>query len=887
MRVEAQEEGENEFKLRYGVSAPDPNAPPTFGQTTYAFDLAENVDGSTNRVALGTVEATDPEAATVIYSIEAGNDAGLFEIDGSTGALVYKGSGEDWESGTTGYELTIRASDGTLHSDVTVTVNVTDVNEAPAFVETYYAFDLTEAADGSTNRVVLGTVGATDPESATLAYSIEAGNDANLFEIDPATGALAYKGTGEDYESDTTSYELTVRASDGKLYADVTVTVSVTNVEEPLLSVSEPEDGDLPADISTTGRVVVGGTVAGEIEIGTRIGARIDRDWFAVELKAGKIYTFDLRGSETDDGTLYDPYLRGIFDSEGNLISNTTDDDGGEGRNSRLTFTATESGTHYVAAGAFGSNITGTYELEVTEIEDDFAASTETTGTVEIGGTATGAIEYAEDRDWFAVELGAGKTYTVDLRGSDTRDGTLYAPYLRGIHDANGNLISGTAIDNGGTTVHGGDGRNSRLTFTAAEGGTYYIAAGAKFGVGTYEIEVWEDDFASSTETTGTVEVGGSATGNVETGGDNDWFAVELEAGKVYQIDVHGELNNGGTLRDTYLHGVYDADGERLSWVYDAVRIGATWFNGEQVFAGEDSQAFFTPKEDGTYYVAARGWGSTQTGTYTVRVSEIEDDFPATVGTTSTVEVGGTATGELQYETDRDWFAVELAAGETYKIELLGSRSKAGTLQDPYIRGIHDADGRLIADTTDYASGPNSNSQVYFTPEEGGTYYVAAGSFVSGLRDEDVGTYTLQVSIDDFRDDTSTTGTVAVGGSVTGEIEAQADRDWFAVALEAGKTYQIDMEGSETDAGTLENPLLYYMRDADGEYLRDDNGWRIHGTADQDDGEGANARVTFTPDEDGTYYVVAGSGGHQHAADSHGRSLGTYTLSVEEIVDAI
>ena len=102
---------------------------------------------------------------------------------------------------------------------------------------------------------------------------------------------------------------------------------------------------------------------------------------------------------------------------------------------------------------------------------------------------------------------------------------------------------------------------------------------------------------------------------------------------------------------------------------------------------------------------------------------------------------------------------------------------KLATLLNPYIRGIHDANGRLISDTTDYASGPNSNSEVLFTPDEDGTYYVAAGSYMGGVREDDVGTYTLQVSIDDFRPDTDTTGTVAVDGSVTGEIEAQGDRD--------------------------------------------------------------------------------------------------------------
>ena len=148
-----------------------------------------------------------------------------------------------------------------------------------------------------------------------------------------------------------------------------------------------------------------------------------------------------------------------------------------------------------------------------------------------------------------------------------------------------------------------------------------------------------------------------------------------------------------------------------------------------------------------------------------------------------------------------------------------------------------------------------------------------------------------KVLIDDFRDDTDTTGTVEVGGSVTGEIEAQGDEDWFAVTLEAGKTYQIDMEGSETDGGTLENPFLYTMRDANGDVLRivhDNGSWSQNvWTSAQDSGEGLNSRVTFTPDEDGTYYVVAASGGHIQAADSHGRSLGTYSLSVEESVPPV
>ena len=100
------------------------------------------------------------------YSIAGGNESGRFVIDAATGALSYTGAGDDYESETASYALTVRASDGSLHADATVTVTVTDVAEAPSFAETSYAFDLAENANGSTTPVAIGTVSASDPEGA-------------------------------------------------------------------------------------------------------------------------------------------------------------------------------------------------------------------------------------------------------------------------------------------------------------------------------------------------------------------------------------------------------------------------------------------------------------------------------------------------------------------------------------------------------------------------------------------------------------------------------------------------------------------------------------------------------------------------------------------------
>ena len=187
---------------------------------------------------------------------------------------------------------------------------VTDVDDAPSFGQQGYTFALAENTDGSTDRVSLGTVSATDPESATLSYSLVGGNESGSFEIDAASGELFYTGGGEDFESGSTQFELMVRASDGDQSADTAVTVNVTDVEEAdsesLVSVSEPGGSDLPEGTSTTGRVAVDGTAAGEIQRAN------DRDWFGVELEAGKTYQIDLSGVRSGGGTLSLPHLRGV-----------------------------------------------------------------------------------------------------------------------------------------------------------------------------------------------------------------------------------------------------------------------------------------------------------------------------------------------------------------------------------------------------------------------------------------------------------------------------------------------------------------------------------------------------------------------------------------------
>ena len=249
---------------------------------------------------------------------------------------------------------------------------------------------------------------------------------------------------------------------------------------------------------------------------------------------------------------------------------------------------------------------------------EDLPADTTTTGEVEVGGSVTGNITSASDRDWFRVDLKKDKRYQIDLEGADTNRGTLTDPLLNAMRDASNNSVAGTWNDDGGVGI------NARTIFTAPADGAHYVVAAGNGATGTYTLSVIllgangaseaDTDFPATTATTGRVDVGASATGNRGSIGDADWFRVDLEVGKTYQIDLTGEYGGGGTLKDPYLDNIRDSSGTQIS----------NTFNGDVDFANDnlDSQIIFTPTAAGTYYLVAFANGSI-TGTYTLSVRDI------------------------------------------------------------------------------------------------------------------------------------------------------------------------------------------------------------------------------------------------------------------------
>lgn len=79
-----------------------------------------------------------------------------------------------------------------------------------------------------------------------------------------------------------------------------------------------------------------------------------DRDWVAIDLTAGDIYSFSVTGYTSS--ALTDSFLR-LRDGDGTVIA--INDDGGDGFDAALNFQAAETGTYYIDVGAFISTGTG------------------------------------------------------------------------------------------------------------------------------------------------------------------------------------------------------------------------------------------------------------------------------------------------------------------------------------------------------------------------------------------------------------------------------------------------------------------------------------------------------------------------------------------------
>ena len=209
------------------IHVKDVNEGPTFEKASYVFTVAENttIDDSN---PVGTVVAKDPDVynsayGTIEYNLD-GDDAIFFAINASGGITMKEEYTLDYETRSS-YSFNANVSDGATTKSVPVTLNVTDVNEKPIFVEPTKTLAFSENEMESVIETL--TFDDFDTESEFRNNKFECTNcDDYGFELNEDTGELKMTRTF-DYETEAHSYDLYIVITDVK-NADLTATGKIT-----------------------------------------------------------------------------------------------------------------------------------------------------------------------------------------------------------------------------------------------------------------------------------------------------------------------------------------------------------------------------------------------------------------------------------------------------------------------------------------------------------------------------------------------------------------------------------------------------------------------------------------------------------------------------------
>ena len=306
--------GDNE-SLIFAVGIPRPNYEPnvnhapifTEGSSTMR-SVAENTDAGIN--IGGAVSATDEDDDPLTYGLE-GPDAGAFGIVGTTGQLQTRAP-LDYET-RDAYAVTVIVSDGRGGADtIGVTINVTDENDDPIFIEgDSTTRSVAENTDAGMN--IGGPVSAMDEDGDPLTYTL-GGIDAGAFGIVGTTGQLQTRAE-LDYETQD-AYSVTIMVSDGNGGTDIIgVAISVTDENDDPIFIEGDSTTRSVAENALAG-VNIGAPVPATDEDGDTLTYRLsgmDAGSFGIVGTTGQLQTRTVLDYETKNA-----YSVAIMVSDGN-----------------------------------------------------------------------------------------------------------------------------------------------------------------------------------------------------------------------------------------------------------------------------------------------------------------------------------------------------------------------------------------------------------------------------------------------------------------------------------------------------------------------------------------------------------------------------------------
>ena len=388
----------------------------------------------------------------------------------------------------------------------------------------------------------------------------------------------------------------------------------------------------------------VGSTVA--IVPGQSLDAWIspsdDVDYVRLQAVQGQTYLVSQRASGTQP--LSDPLLF-LYNQSGATVN--SDDDGGNGINSLLTFTASYTGTYFIRAGSVDDDV-GQYTLDVRQMGTDSVGSTNATAVALSQGTTFGFIETSGDLDRYAVSLQAGSYYTFEVAGGadyESKYQSLPAGELDTrlrLRDSSGNLLAESDDINFPSDI------SSAFGFNVTASGTYYLDVAPYAGqTGGYVLDFnrvdfeglnildtidWGTKLPDNNVTVYFVKAGETLGGETSLGWNEVEITAALNALKVYETIIN--------IRVTVVDNPAQADFKLLT-------VDSDDYLGRFVPPGEEDAGFGYFARNGTGWTEqiASGGGLQQGGYgFITLIHEFGHGFglahPHDTGGTSTVLPG-------------------------------------------------------------------------------------------------------------------------------------------------------------------------------------------------------------------------------------------------------
>ena len=417
----------------------------------------------------------------------------------------------------------------------------------------------------------------------------------------------------------------TVDLADALILALYTV-----NPSDPTLppGIGQPVDGsgdDHGDSPSSATPLAVGGSRSGQIEPGG------DVDYFRVQVSASGDLTVHTTGSLDTKGQLED--------SAGSVLAR--DDDGGDGYNFRLAH-AVSAGTYYIKVEGYNASTTGRYTIHASGPGGDGGpvnipdANLRAVIAAELGKAPNAPItpdEMATLTDLEAHNQGirdlTGLEFATNLRilvigynsisdvsplASLTNLTYLYLHHnsitdvspLAGltnlsILELSNNSISDIAPLVANTGLGSGDEVylvNNPLSSTSLN--THIPALESRGVIVQLEyLDDDEDDHGDSPSAATALAVGSSRSGQIEPGGDVDYFRVQVSSSGDLTVHTTGSLDTKGQLEDS-AGAVLARDDD-----------GGDGYNFRLAHA----------VSAGTYYIKVEGFNASTTGSYTIHAS--------------------------------------------------------------------------------------------------------------------------------------------------------------------------------------------------------------------------------------------------------------------------